>query len=943
MELDESSIQERTGLTTTNLSQMLSPGKPKQPSLFKTPSTRVNLQRSIQLLDEAAGLPVSSDSPTFQQRSIRSQRNSHLTPKSGSVFRGGSKFPSSIPKRSTPYNPNQSFNETLFQTPVSAVGTSLVEKNFDDVTTTNVGLLLDDEPELAACTGLYSDFMEAYRTFSSPQKVFELLDQYDSICEEQLQLMKKLVMRTAPNQHKLSKKLDVYNVLCSERDTWQLIISLFKDRLEETYLTQMEVEDEALHSSLNMKYLSDKNIMSALFLRDSTVREAQIVVDWLENCSRENLSILMKNPKFYSGQAVAWENTLHQLQKKSRFTSENIERPLVEEMDPDAPNRHGRVLDDLDQEDELLLLQRMFACIRAGDFNQAQEICINYGQSWRAATLEGWRLYHDPNFESLTTHETIQPVEGNLYRDVWKQTCWDMCQEEKYNIYEKAIYAALSGNLNALLPVSRSWGDYVWAYFRTYVDQMVEQEVHFLSQRKKEELPPNYLNKRLDPEIIFKDIEACDNEVIRKESNLYFNVIQKLIILNDIDSLINKMYEWLTHDQTLPSHFVRFTAHLVLFFQAIGLDSKPEHCNAILKGYVDELIKNGQKRLIATYVATLPTYCQALAYANFLEGIEQKDERHLYLNLAKDACLDVPAITKTVVENIRKKNNEDLQGQSRFTINTAISKEDLEKIEAIDWLVFDQSQRAEAIRQANAVMRGFLATNKSAAARQVFEKLPPDSVDIVYQNRYREIGSRDLGPDDSNAVREHLCIKACLDAIESFNDWFELYHRGKPTPPESPEGGNFTERMAYDHHMKLYEAEFDHWRHGLELQTKTTKNRIYNILLFADGGWMADQFENETIDDSREQQMKLLRQLCIPKFIVQLHQILHSTDQFVECMQLAEILTLEKNGLYQVFTKDDLQEMLKLLRQSALMLVNRKQDPFGYEDPMSYELETPAT
>ena len=32
--------------------------------------------------------------------------------------------------------------------------------------------------------------------------------------------------------------------------------------------------------------------------------------------------------------------------------------------------RHGRVLDDLDQEDELLLLQRMFACIRAGDFNQ---------------------------------------------------------------------------------------------------------------------------------------------------------------------------------------------------------------------------------------------------------------------------------------------------------------------------------------------------------------------------------------------------------------------------------------------------------------------------------------------------------------------------------------------------------------------------------------------
>ena len=73
---------------------------------------------------------------------------------------------------------------------------------------------------------------------------------------------------------------------------------MFKDRLEETYLTQMDTEDEVMRSSNNMKYLSDKNLMSALFMKDSTVREAQIVVDWLESCSRDNLSILMKNPKF---------------------------------------------------------------------------------------------------------------------------------------------------------------------------------------------------------------------------------------------------------------------------------------------------------------------------------------------------------------------------------------------------------------------------------------------------------------------------------------------------------------------------------------------------------------------------------------------------------------------------------------------------------------------
>ncbi len=61
-------------------------------------------------------------------------------------------------------------------------------------------------------------------------------------------------------------------------------------------------------------------------------------------------------------------------------------------------------------------------------------------------------------------------------------------------------------------------------------------------------------------------------------------------------------------------------------------------------------------------------------------------------------------------------------------------QEDRIKIEAIDWLVFDQSQRAEAMRQANAVMRTFLATRKHSAAREVFNKLPSDSIDIIMKS-----------------------------------------------------------------------------------------------------------------------------------------------------------------------------------------------------------------
>ena len=54
-------------------------------------------------------------------------------------------------------------------------------------------------------------------------------------------------------------------------------------------------------------------------------------------------------------------------------------------------------LDDLDREDEVRLLKYLFTLIRAGMTEESQRLCKRCGQAWRAATLEGWKLYHDPN------------------------------------------------------------------------------------------------------------------------------------------------------------------------------------------------------------------------------------------------------------------------------------------------------------------------------------------------------------------------------------------------------------------------------------------------------------------------------------------------------------------------------------------------------------------
>ena len=59
-----------------------------------------------------------------------------------------------------------------------------------------------------------------------------------------------------------------------------------------------------------------------------------------------------------------------------------------------------------------------------------------------------------------------------------------------------------------------------------------------------------------------------------------------------------------------------------------------------------------------------------------------------------------------------------------------VRQEDRSKINAIDWLVFDPSQRAEALKQANAIMRMFVGrwhhrrfVSKARKATQNFDHL----------------------------------------------------------------------------------------------------------------------------------------------------------------------------------------------------------------------------
>ncbi|XP_032360970.1 nuclear pore complex protein Nup107 [Etheostoma spectabile] len=785
----------------------------------------------------------------------------------------------------------------------------------DDTANLSSALLKEDDPGEAAAASLFPEFLASLLKHSS-SAVFELLEDYQTLCQNKVDVLQSVVLRAGQN----SKTAGVHWLLQQEICTWRLITSLYRDRV------QLALEDDIM-TDLVVPSESEKVVVEQLFQRDAIIRQSQLVVDWLESIAKDKIGDFSDNIEYYA-KNVCWENTLHSL-KLRRKSGTAFTVPLVTELDPDAPFRQQRPLAELDREDDTRLLKNLFSLIRAGMTEEAQRLCKRCGQAWRAATLEGWKLYHDPNRTSVSIE--LQPVEGNPQRGIWKACCWRMAEEEQLNRYERAIYSSLSGNLKPLLAVCESWEDCVWAHFKVMVDSLVEKELMSsgMAHQEMETLPREYLEANWTMEKVFEELQALELKRVSEETKEHHHVIQKFVILGDLDGLFEEFSDWMTTSKPLPSHLLRFMTHLLLFFRSLGLALKEEVCVDVLKAYVSLLVRDQQTDLVASYVSQLPADVATVQYAAFLETVNQPELRPRCLQLATDAGLDVAAITKLVVETVRERDDTEFTHHNQ-TLEMGTTKEDLRKIDVIDWLLFDPAHRAESLKQSNAIMRKFLAVQKHDAAKAVFSKVPEDSMREIYCQWSGAGQTTSLPAEDENAIREHLCIRAYLEAHEAFTDWFNHSSSAPQKPAPAPEA-KFTERVANEMREKEYQASLSAWSCRLDVLTEDVKERIYNVLLFVDGGWMIDNRRDSEPDSERRHQMAALRSLCLPRLTFLLLSVLQNSSRHQEALRLADIISSDQHRLYQVFSKEELRRFLLKLRESSLALLDRGLDPLGYE------------
>lgn len=298
-------------------------------------------------------------------------------------------------------------------------------------------------------------------------------------------------------------------------------------------------------------------------------------------------------------------------------------------------------------------------------------------------------------------------------------------------------------------------------------------------------------------------------------------------------------------------------------------------------------MKRNEAQLVAYYTATLEQEQQIKLYASFLENITDNEERKLALQYGEETGLNIKVITKTVVENIRNRSEDFDDYQNSGNLQTVITEKDKVKIAALDWVLFYPAQRAEAIIQCNALISYFLTLGKVDAAKAAFAKIPVNAIDTLLS-----IPDEEIPELVQRCIREHLCYKAYLDAHEAFNDWFKYFHHSRPVaPPALPENATFTEKVAHEHRVSQHKAEMERWKLTVTHLAKTARTKLYNVLLFPDGGWL-----NGSENPSH------LRNTCIPESVLLLYSVLSESGQHTACIQLADIIASEKYQLYKVQT-----------------------------------------
>ncbi|KAJ8108773.1 hypothetical protein OPT61_g7939 [Boeremia exigua] len=481
----------------------------------------------------------------------------------------------------------------------------------------------------------------------------------------------------------------------AELATWDLL-RIIIDHYHPEPGKDMELEKRTRLEEVggNKRYSPNNEIWDRFLLEDDQAKEKDLILRWLEQTAQASESDIdsitavleEKSGKGANTWTSGWLDTKSKIKQAKRM--EGVERPLkpessilktadrsqqlVTQLDPDAPSRQKRVLEKSDEFYEKALWLVCYEMMRRGvPWKEISDWALERSEAWRGASIGAAHESHTPGCPN---------VAGDSAGYLFRRMCFYAAQGTRIQ-YEGAVYGLLSGDLDKVRDVARTWDDHLYAHYNALLLSRFDSYL----QRQY----PSRVTQSLSQRFVFHDAVANLGDwsnsprlVInalkqhRTSSALAtapIKLVQGALIAQSMEELIHNvgiaLAEMLQkedrpgnlmvhpespendrgpkaasgqptaaadqHYQTLASdpHAFRTLVHIFIALRG-GLDmlnaedrSQRLAMDNVVSGYIEFLRLSKRIQLIPLYAAQLETTRQAYTLARVLPDIKNRDEQ----------------------------------------------------------------------------------------------------------------------------------------------------------------------------------------------------------------------------------------------------------------------------------------------------------------------------
>lgn len=490
-----------------------------------------------------------------------------------------------------------------------------------------------------------------------------------------------------------TSSLDTLKQWQAEADTWELFRIMLDLRHDPDHdRAQAEKQSRLAQLGLPNRYTPDAALWERFTIEDDEARERYMVLKWLQGTAAQgerDIEAIAEELEAKSGRGSGfwvngWMETREKIKgaKRTRLISAHtaqldIKRSdnnelLVSELDPDAPSRQRRTLEKIDAYSERSLWMTCWEMLRRGkSWAEISDWCSERNQSWRAVSLGA---------AQDSAHDI--PLPGVSAGALWRRLCYALASKEGTDEYEAAVYGVLSGDLQTVKKISRSWDDNLYAYYNSLLLTSFDQYLqHNLPTRATPSLvqkfPISNSTRTLGSSSTTKDLVAMlqDDKITANEARQPIKMLQGSLIGDTFGQLCQNLSTaisdtpWYksTSPNTVPvrktagsnslaessivsnGEALRIAVHLLIVLRHVHPSLSSTSADAsvmdnIVAAYIQFLNAAGRRDLIPLYASKMsPARAQA-SLAQVLSDIEEIQDKASFIGIMKLYHIDEVAV-----------------------------------------------------------------------------------------------------------------------------------------------------------------------------------------------------------------------------------------------------------------------------------------------------------